>query len=77
MSHSGAYGNPRYIRPDAPVRRSRQCRGKRQWPKRKQALTAMNQQRAANPDDSRELGIYKCRECGFFHVGHTTPRRTA
>lgn len=51
-------------------KRGRGCRGKLRYPKRKQALSAMNGHVANHPDDPRPLSAYRCEECRGWHIGH-------
>lgn len=56
--------------------RPRQCAGKVGWPKRKQALGALNTYRRQHPDDPRleAMSVYKCGHCHKFHIGHSSRR---
>ena len=63
----------RYERSSAEMARPKGCGNKIRYPKRKQALSALNRLRAADPGDPDVdiLTAYRCRYgCRGFHIGH-------
>lgn len=46
-----------------------QCQGKDKLPTKELALVIVGRRRDA------PMEAYKCPHCGFFHVGHATPKK--
>lgn len=77
MSERRPSAPDRFIRTTAQLDRPKGCRNKIRYPKRKQALGALNALLAADPadPDNDRLMAYKCQHgCHGWHIGHDKKR---
>jgi hypothetical protein len=79
MSRSDSTSRRRTPKPDRPKDVCRASGGKLTYPRRKQALSAMNETRARDPRGNGELpvAVYRCPWCRGWHMTSKPQRPSA